>query len=140
MFSKIIGLFMSALMFIASLLGINVGKENKDMISYGLANKTVSVSVSENGSTGYKWNCKIKNEKVAKLAADKYEYSAPADLVGAAGTRTFTFKGVSEGETYIYLTYERSWEKLAGRTIIINLKVSADKTLEAKLISDISSY
>lgn len=136
MFSKIISLFMSAFMFIASLLGLNIGKDAKDLVNYGLDNKTVSVSVSENASTGYKWTYKIDNEKVAKLSGDEYIYSAPEGMVGAPGTRTFTFKGVSEGKTNIVLSYERSWEAIPARIIIISLTVNSDRTLEAKLISD----
>ncbi len=127
---------MSALMFIASLLGFNVGKEAKDMITYNLTETAVSVSVSENASTGYKWQYKIADEKVAVLSGNEYVYTAPAGMVGAAGTRIYTFKGVSEGSTYITLKYVREWEPVPARTIVIKLTVNANRTLSASLISD----
>lgn len=136
MFSKIFSFFMSALMFIASLLGFNVGKEAKDMITYNLTETAVSVSVSENASTGYKWQYKIADEKVAVLSGNEYVYTAPAGMVGAAGTRIYTFKGVSEGSTYITLKYVREWEPVPARTIVIKLTVNANRTLSAALISD----
>lgn len=136
MFSKIISFFMSALMFIASLLGFNVSKDAKDMITYNPTETAVSVSVSENASTGYKWQYKIADEKIAVLSEDEYIYTAPAGMVGAAGTRIYTFKGVSEGSTYITLKYVREWEPVPARTIVIKLTVNANKTLLAALISD----
>lgn len=127
---------MSAVMFIASLLGLNIGKEDKNMIDYNFNKTAVSVSISENPSTGYRWTYKIADEKKVCLSGDKYSYNAPADIVGAAGVRTFTFKGVSQGKTNVVLTYGRDWEIAPARVIVISITVGEDLKLEALLVSD----
>ena len=142
MFSKIISFFMSIWVFLCSLLGIGAGKgETPEFIDYSNGNKTVIVSISENPSTGYGWEYNVSNETVIKL--DKNDYINPKQtnppIAGALGTRVFNFSGLKSGTALVTLTYERSWENEPVRTIVIQITVADDLTLNAELISDISA-
>ncbi|MGN0444908.1 MAG: protease inhibitor I42 family protein [Acutalibacteraceae bacterium] len=138
MFSKIFSLFLSFIMLITSLFGGGADKDKSDIISYNLSKTTVSVTISENPSTGYQWSYNIINEKVAYLSADRYVNTAPEGVSGAAGTRILTFRGIEEGTTKIVLSYERPFEEESEpiRVITLILTVNSDKTLEASVFSD----
>ena len=141
MFSKIFNLFLSFIMLISSLFGGGADKNKSDIISYNLSKTTVSVTLTENPSTGYQWSFNIINEKVAYLSADRYVNTAPEGVAGAAGTRILTFRGIKEGTTKIVLSYERPFEENPEpiRVITIMLTVNSDKTLEASVFSDTSN-
>lgn len=137
MFSKIAGFIMSIVMFICSLLGINFGKADSGEIIQQDEKSSFSISVEENATTGYRWSCKIDNEKIVKLTNDKNVYEDKG-LIGAPTTRVFTFGAVKEGKTTITLSYERSWEKEPIRVITIAVEVLPDLTVTSEVISDIS--
>lgn len=139
MLTRIINLFLSLFMFITSLFGGGGGNKN-EMIKYNLSKTEVTFSVSENPSTGYQWTYNIVNENVAKVINDKYINTAPDDVVGAAGTRSLTFRGVESGTTRIVLKYERPWENNTepARIIILYLTVDENLTLSLEVFSDTS--
>ena len=133
MWTKIIGFIMSIVMFIGSLLGISCPKEigERDIIEYGGDGKSFSVAIEENATTGYRWNVKIADEKVVKLA--KNEFAAPTtDMAGAPGTRVYTFKAAAPGKTTIAFSYERSWEAGAADTLTVTVEVAEDMTVTAQ--------
>ena len=57
-------------------------------------------------------------------------------MVGAGGVRSFSFAGVKEGKTVLTFSYLRAWEGSPIRTVVIEVTVTADKQIEAKLLSD----
>lgn len=142
MFSRIINVFLSIIMFVASVFGINIikGDGNNEMISYNYNKTEATVTVKENPSTGYRWEYNIVNNTVAKISGDRYINTAPPDVVGAAGERVLSFVGLKPGTTKIILSYKRSWENEPIRVITLNLTVKADKTLEMLVMSDINDY
>lgn len=140
MFSRIINILISVIMAISSILGIGSADKKDEMISYNLLKTSVTVSISENPSTGYKWKYNVINETVAKVTHDEYIHTAPDGLVGAPGVRKLTFKGLKPGSTKIIMTYEREWEGEPVRTIEILLTVNSDLTLRADVFSDVSKY
>lgn len=139
MLTRIINVLMSIITLISSLFGAGAGKE-ENILKYNFLRTTVTVSVKENPSTGYKWNYNIINETVAEVTADKYTNTAPADVVGAAGVREITFTGIRQGTTKVILSYEREWENSPIRVITLMLTVNADKTIEAYVYSDTGSF
>lgn len=131
MLSKILGFIMSIIMFIGSLFGFagenkNEEKKARDMIEYGSDRKSFTVSVSENPSTGYLWELTIDDESVVKLVNSEFIYPYQDGLVGATGTRIFTFETVAPGTTTIVLNYARSWEKGSADTMTITVEVAED--------------
>ncbi len=136
MFVKFSSFIMSIIMFICSFLGINLGgKEIGDeVIQYNKDNTAVTIVLEENGSTGYKWNCKISDDKILVLTADDYYVAnVPKGMVGAPGKRAFTFKGLAEGETTVSFSYERDWEKGSVETVTVKVTVAKDLTVKAEI-------
>lgn len=70
---------------------------------------TITVRLSENPSTGYSWAPTFSSG----LEPGDDGFAAPSaspGLVGAAGTRSFTFEVTAAGEQSFAAVYERSWE------------------------------
>lgn len=128
MWSRIISFFMSVFMFFCSLFGITLPeKENKDIIEAN--GQSFSVSLDENGTTGYLWNYKIGDESIVKLEKSEFTSSAPKGVAGAGGTRIFTFRAVASGKTTIVLNYARSWENAPIKTVTVTVEVAEDLTV-----------
>ena len=141
MLTKIFAWIMSAVVFICSFLGINIGSRpsTDEMIQYGKDVKSVSFVLEENGTTGYRWTVSNADDRVAKLSKDVFFIPAEAQgMTGAPGTRVFTYSAVSQGVTTVVLSYERNWESAPIRVITVAITVSADMTVSASVISDIS--
>jgi inhibitor of cysteine peptidase len=69
----------------------------------------VTVRLTENPSTGYSWSPTYS----AGLEPGDDGFIAPSaspDLVGAAGTRSFSFEVTASGTQSFMAVYERSWE------------------------------
>ena len=129
MWTKIVGFFMSIIMFIGSLFGISQSaKDGKDKADISADKNSFSISIDENPTTGYRWSQKIADEGIVKLAKD--DYNAPqSGLVGAGGTRVFTYTAVAPGKTTILLNYERSWEGNPIKTLTVSVEVAEDLTV-----------
>ena len=129
MWTKIVGFFMSIIMFIGSLFGISQpAKDGKDKADISADKNSFSISIDENPTTGYRWSQKIADESIIKLAKDNY--NAPqSGLVGAGGTRVFTYTAVAPGKTTIVLNYERSWEGNPIKTLTVSVEVAEDLTV-----------
>ena len=63
--------------------------------------------LKSNPTTGYEW-MPIFNASIVKLVSHSFKPSST--LMGASGTDTFVFKGMSLGTTLIKMLYKRSWE------------------------------
>ena len=138
MWKRIISWVVSTFIFLCSLLGIHIGGsgDKVEMISYNDTKTLVTVSLDENPSTGYGWQYTASEEGVLHLTADEYHSDAPAGIVGAGGIRSLSFTGLKAGTVVLTFTYLRPWENVPIRTVVIEFKVTADKQIEAKLISD----
>ncbi len=137
-FKRICSFVMSAVIFLCSLLGIHIGGSGgePEMIAYDSAKTVVTISLDENPSTGYGWQYAVSEEGVLSLTADEYRSDAPAGVAGAGGIRSFSFAGLREGTVKLTFTYLRSWEGDPIRTVVIECKVTAEKQIEATLLSD----
>ena len=138
MFTRIWSLIMSAVIFVCSLLGIRIGGKGSDteMITYNRSKTVVTVSLDENPSTGYGWQYAASEDGIVQLTDDEYHSDAPAGVVGAGGVRALSFAGLKEGTVTLTFTYLRSWERDPIRTVVIEITVTADRQVEARLVSD----
>lgn len=137
MLKKIIGYIMSAVIFLCSLLGIRIGgKGETDMIAYNSEKTVVTISLDENPSTGYGWEYAVSEEGIVQLTGDEFHSDAPAGIAGAGGMRAFSFSGVQEGTVRLTFAYLRAWEGNPIRTVVIECTVTADRQIEAVLVSD----
>ncbi len=124
---------MSVFMLLCSLFGIKFpAKESKDMIE--MSEQSFVVSLEENGTTGYLWNYKIADENIVKFENDDFIVPAQTGMTGAPGTRVFTFKAAAPGKTTIELSYARSWEASAIKTVTVAVEVTGDMTVTAQIV------
>jgi inhibitor of cysteine peptidase len=73
---------------------------------------TFAVTLQSNPTTGYAWTVAIVDSTVVQQQGDK-EYkqgNTDANIVGAGGAETFTFRAMAAGQTTLQLIYSRSWE------------------------------
>ena len=73
-----------------------------------------------NPTTGYEW-IPIFNASIVKLVSHSFNPSSL--LMGASGTDTFVFKGMSLGTTLIKMLYKRSWENncVAEKKFVVSI-------------------
>ena len=88
--------------------------------------KTFTIGLDANATTGYNWSQTIKDTNVVAFVDNAYVAEArDPQVVGGAGTDTFTFKAVGKGTTTITLAYARPWESVPPaqtRTITVTVK------------------
>jgi inhibitor of cysteine peptidase len=73
--------------------------------------KGVSVILCSNQSTGFQWNEQAQISDPEVVEQVNHEYAAPVgNKPGAAGTETFSFRGLRKGTATVYLEYSQPWE------------------------------
>ena len=70
---------------------------------------SISIQLSENPTTGYRWELQAFNEEVIELRDSHFSLNAGAGI-GGGGKRTFNFKTRALGTSKIYLRLRREWE------------------------------
>jgi len=73
--------------------------------------KTATVELEANATTGYTWVCTMSPENVVRLVS--YEYIPDKNnegITGAGGKQIFTFEAIAEGEAELVFSYLREWE------------------------------
>ena len=74
-------------------------------------NKTFSISLKSNPTTGYGWQLsKPMDQTVVQCVTNIYE-APDSKLMGAGGHEVWTFKAVGQGKVVISMQYVRPWEK-----------------------------
>lgn len=74
---------------------------------------TVTISLSENPTTGYSWAFSIEPESQNLISDISEKYIAPNNnLVGSSGFKEYSFKAINTGEITLTGYYRRPWEKL----------------------------
>jgi predicted secreted protein len=76
--------------------------------------------LKSNPTTGYEW-IPVFNASSVKLVSHSFKPSSM--LMGASGTDTFVFKGMSTGTTLIKMLYKRSWENnsVAEKKFVVSI-------------------
>ncbi len=69
----------------------------------------ITIRLSENPSTGYRWGVDQVNSEVMTLENSDYAQT-PGAAIGGGGERTFTFKALRAGNSPIQLKLWREWE------------------------------
>lgn len=72
--------------------------------------RTVTVELESNPTTGFSWQCDIADTSVATLAESSYQpYAVPEGITGSGGTETFVLAVRGAGSTAVTFTYRRPW-------------------------------
>lgn len=90
------------------------------------ANRTISVSLIENGSTGYTWTLDAPDDQAVVAVVDEQIVSSNADqAVGAPSLHTWTMALNGAGEATLTFQYARTWEdKTPLKTITVTVTLS----------------
>lgn len=112
------------LVCIASLMSAAFAKEG-DILALSQGDKTFTISLSANPTTGYQWVLKQYDKNLFKLLSSHYE--APnSKLIGAGGKMNFIFSVNSQKHhpksSSISLNYQRPWEPNNGSSKVIQIK------------------
>jgi inhibitor of cysteine peptidase len=76
---------------------------------------TISISLPENPSTGYRWTLDQSDESVLAAIGSRYVHG-PADRVGRGGEHVWTFTARQEGTARLSFVLRRAWETGASAT------------------------
>lgn len=97
-------------------------------------NGTISVSLSENPSTGYSWHYTVNKKDILEFVSDEFKSDDTQGLVGSAGTHEFKFKAIMEGVVKLTFQYYRTWEGInkdtETREYVIKIKKGEQNLLE----------
>ena len=68
------------------------------------------VKLCSNPTTGFEWSYEMSRD-IAVMEED-HDFEEPEDenIVGGAGKEVWTFEGVDEGNTEIFMEYSQSWD------------------------------
>ena len=70
----------------------------------------ITITLTENSSTGYTWAIDQTNANILKSLGSKYvQNPAPSGFVGVPGNRTFLFQALKQGTVHLKLKYWRAW-------------------------------
>jgi predicted secreted protein len=98
----------------------------KSEISVG---EVLSITLPCNATTGYSWQLKSINRKVALPTGPVQENAPKSGALGAGGSCVFNVQGVKAGKTKAILEYRRPWEKgKPAKTFTAEIKVLPKKT------------
>ncbi|MCX5795762.1 MAG: protease inhibitor I42 family protein [Elusimicrobia bacterium] len=95
-----------------------------------MVGEVYSIRLACNPTTGYNWELKSINRKVAAPTGPMEFQQSPAapGMVGVGGTCVLGIKGVKAGKTKAVLVYRRPWEKQKpAETFTAEIKVLAKK-------------
>jgi uncharacterized secreted protein with C-terminal beta-propeller domain/predicted secreted protein len=85
---------------------------------------TISVSLTSNPSTGYRWSIETLDQSVLKHSSKNYASACEETVVGCGGEELFGFEAVSAGSTTLKIAYYRSWQSADSAISTFRLNVS----------------
>jgi inhibitor of cysteine peptidase len=83
--------------------------------------ETVTIRLSENATSGYRWTLNRFDENLFELLDVRLDYKSKA--VGMSGYASFTLKGIQAGEGSVVLKNWRQWEGDKSVTRYFRLKI-----------------
>jgi len=104
----------------------------------GTENKTVTVSLTENPTTGFLWSYSFNKDGVLREVANEYKADASAEnMEGAGGTHVWTFEGVTEGEVTVNFVYSQPWDMETAPAQVICNTYRVDEGGQTALLSTV---
>lgn len=94
--------------------------------------ETLTVSLDENGTTGYLWDYEMSGNPMAKLSDEYTAAEGSEGVSGAGGIHVFEFQGTEPGTTTIEFVCSRSWEPDdSDERLTIEVKTGTDGVIES---------
>ncbi len=72
--------------------------------------KTATIVLEENQTTGYTWAVSVDDESVISLKSDKYYSESVNDVVGAGGVHEYIFEAMNPGTAEITFSLGQQWD------------------------------
>ncbi len=82
--------------------------EEEDDVFY--VPNSVDLYFPANPTTGYTWTAEVADEGIIAVEEQYFEDSHALGMTGVGGTQWFHFDGLTEGNTSVTISYQRSWE------------------------------
>ena len=102
--------------------------------STSLAGSQATVELEGNPTTGFSWEVEIANPDIVKeVASDYISDQQDEDVVGVGGVFSFTFKGITEGETELTFVYRQSWDEETPPAETVTYIATVDSNLVVTL-------
>lgn len=83
--------------------------------------ETFQIDLSENRTTGFRWEMEADGEPACVLVSDRYE--AADGVPGRGGRHCWEFQAKQSGESVIALAYRRAWGQKATEPQTFRLAV-----------------
>ncbi len=84
--------------------------------------QTLTLQLTENPTTGYRWSIVPFNDQLLKLTDDRFDLPN-SSAMGSGGQRILTFKATRAGQVNLTLNQKREWEDSALDTFNVTLEV-----------------
>ena len=98
----------------------------------GSGDKTLTVELEANATTGYQWAFKTSKDGIVELKGEYVQNDNPEGFVGVGGTQKYAVTGLAEGEVTITFEYLSPGDKTVGQTAIYVFTVDKDLTVTEK--------
>jgi inhibitor of cysteine peptidase len=85
----------------------------------------IRLQLSENPTTGYRWQMQPDVTAGLRILADSFEASVAGAGAGAGGVRFWTIVADEPGKAVLRLELKRSWEKTSTRTFSVTIEAEA---------------
>jgi predicted secreted protein len=89
--------------------------------------KTATIVLEENPTTGYTWSVSVDNPLVIGLNSDKFYASGDKNVVGAGGVHQYVFKAAGPGDAIITFDLGQQWDGGEKGNKILKYKVTVDE-------------
>jgi inhibitor of cysteine peptidase len=87
---------------------MRIGKQDQGKTIEVRSGTEVTLELNENPTTGYAWQIRDLDPKLATVAGS--EYASESKAIGAGGLRMFKIKVTGKGKTPLRAKLLRSWE------------------------------
>jgi inhibitor of cysteine peptidase len=84
--------------------------------------QTLTLQLTENPTTGYRWSIVPFNDQLLKLSDDRFDLPNASGM-GSGGQRILTFKATRTGQVNLTLNQKREWEDSALESFNLTLEI-----------------
>lgn len=92
------------------ILGLSACTSGTDSPGITELDKTVTVILEENPTTGYTWAYTIDDENIVSLKSDSYKQTDDKNLEGAGGIHQYIFQANNPGTAIITFELGQQWD------------------------------
>lgn len=84
--------------------------------------QTLTLQLTENPTTGYRWSIAPFNDQLLKLTDDRFDLPK-SSAMGSGGQRILTFTATRPGQVNLTINQKREWEDSAVESFSLVLEI-----------------